>query len=609
MKKRTVLVAALFLLALLLIAGITVYIKKPDAKGSNSSRREETDLGASFNAEEDLQGLDGGEKPESTDALSLQPKPQSLGSNLIQGNVNSPVTEDVQLVRKVLIPEAVTMGEGDIGSFYSNPDFEDVVPVDISSFSAKEIPAKYDSRNVDGKCYITGVEDQGYSYLCWTYACMGAIESDLLMHHPQLKADELDLSEKHLAYYNLHRAEGSLNGDIDGDYRELVNRDDDPGAWIFDYDTGYIAVGGVTDYCISVLTAWKGPVEEKDRDAFKSMYGSSYLFSDNGDEPSDAYSSFCHVQAVDQIPGDHVNNTLIKQMIMEHGSATIGICASSRFFKNHSSTMYSAFDGEPVKTATHEVLIIGWDDEYSASNFKLTPKGDGAWLCKNSWGTGSGEGGCFWLSYYDETVAISNATGFEAATPGDDDWYDNNYQAAGFFTNLVNSLDDAQNMVRTFSAAANPYGMLYEAAGSEKLKAVGFMSLDLYQQYELSVYLDPDKEDGKITFDGDDEPAVSQKISAISGGYHTFELDRAIELEEGDEFFVLIKPVTEGRLVFEEAEDMVGEANYDEWKNLTGNIHNNYEASGRSYYISDDGLSMERQDDKDFFVKAYTVNR
>ena len=58
----------------------------------------------------------------------------------------------------------------------------------------------------------------------------------------------------------------------------------------------------------------------------------------------------------------------------------------------------------------------------------------------------------------------------------------------------------------------------------------------------------------------------------------------------------------------EEAWDMVSQANYDEWNNLTGNFHNYYTASGQSYYISDDGNAMESQSDKDFFIKAYTTN-
>lgn len=612
MKKRSqVLVIVIAALVLILAVGGAIFAKNAGSSNHNSSRRDDDGTGQ-FNADEDLAGLDGGEKPKdqsgSASGSSENASANPFGESKIQETVNAPVTDEVQVVRKIVIPEAVLLGEGDIGSFYGSDGFEDVIPVDISSFSEKELPVKYDSRDVDGKCYVTPVEDQGYSYLCWTYACMGAIESDLLSHH-DYDPKGIDLSEKHLAYYNLHKAEGSEQGGIDGDYRELVNRDDDPGAWVFDYDTGYITSGGVTDYCISLLTAWKGPVEEDGSDAFKSIYGSTYLFTDNGDEPSNAFESAYHVQSVNQVPGTISNNMLIKQMIMEHGAATIGVCAEGRFWKNHNKTLYSSFDGENAKTADHEVLIIGWDDEYSASNFRTPPKGDGAWLCKNSWGTGSGLEGCFYLSYYDETVAVSNAASYDVAAPEDDNWYDHNYQAAGFYTNLVSSLDDAQNTVRAYSAASNPYGIMYEAESSEKLEAVGFMSIDMYQRYQLEIYLNPDEEDGQVTFDADKEPAVSQKISSISGGYHTFELDKAVDLNKGDKFFILIKPYTDGRLVFEEAEDMTGEPNYDEWHNLTGSVHNHYEASGRSYYIADDAASMIRQDDKDFVVKAYTVNR
>ena len=80
-------------------------------------------------------------------------------------------------------------------------------------------------------------------------------------------------------------------------------------------------------------------------------------------------------------------------------------------------------------------------------------------------------------------------------------------------------------------------------------------------------------------------------------------------LNKDDECLVLIRPVTSGRLIYEAACDLVSEPNYDEWNNLTGNIHNSYQASGCSYYVKDDGTGVTRQDDKDFFVKAYTVNR
>ena len=609
MKKSLRNAIVVIVVALVIVGAVSFIVVKNKNATSNSSRRDEAT--SDYNADEDLQGLVG--TPEDNISVDKEAAAASGGSSFISSvvseTVNNPLTSDVEQVRKVLLPEAVQIGDGDIGAFYSNQDFTDVIPVDIDSFSEKEIPSEYDSRNVGGKCYVTEVEDQGYTSLCWTFAALGAVESDLLMHHADLKPEDIDLSEKHLAYYNLHKAQGSLNGTIDGDYRELVNRDEEPDAWLFDYDTGYIDCGGVTNFVISMLTAWKGPVAETGDDEFKSTYGAKYIFTDNADAPSDAYESLYHVQSVDQMPAKLSNNTLVKQMIMEHGAATIGINADSKYWKNHSSNNYSSFGGEKAETANHEVLIIGWDDDYSASNFGTAPEGDGAWLCKNSWGTSSGKEGCFYLSYYDETVDVSNAAAYEVAAPGDDNWYDNNYQSAGFLTNTVSCLDDSENMMRAYTSAKNPYGMLYEATGSQDLKAIGLMSIDLYQQYELDIYVNPDVTEEGITFTNQDVPAISQKISAISAGYHTFELDDEVPLEKGDKFFILIRPATSLRIPFEEAEDMMGEPNYDEWRNLVGSIHNNYEASGNSYYISDDGLSMVKQDDKDFFVKAYTVNR
>ena len=576
------------------------------AAGGNGSRRDDNNTATQ---DEDMSGVVGDPVDPSAQGAAEEAKDKQPAQTVVQEVANAPVTDEVKTVRKLTIPEAVVMDAGDVAAFYSNEDFKDVVPEDASSFDREELPSKYDSRNVNGKRYVTVVEDQGYSYLCWTYACMGAIESDLLMHHPDMSYKDIDLSEKHIAYYNMHKAKGSEGGYIDDDYRELVNADNVSGAWVFDYDTNYITVGSVTNCCISLLTAWKGPVAEAGDDAFKSLYGSSYLFTDNGNEPSDAYDSLYHVQGVYQVRTDMEHNLMVKQMLMEHGAATVGVDADSEHWKDHNSKLYSSYDGETPETANHEVLIVGWDDDYPASNFRNTPPGDGAWICRNSWGESSGEGGFFYLSYYDETVAISNAAAYDVASPGEGNWYDHNYQAGGFINRLISTLDDAENTVTAYTASANPYGVMYEAQGKETLKAVGLMAIDMYQQYEIEVYVNPGEEDGSIAFTTQDKPVLEQKVSAVSGGFHTFELDKAIDLEKGDRFLILVKPETEGRLVFEAAEDTIGYANYDEWQNLTGNVHNNYTASGCSYYISDDGLSMIRQDDKDFFIKGYTCDR
>jgi C1A family cysteine protease len=49
----------------------------------------------------------------------------------------------------------------------------------------------------------------------------------------------------------------------------------------------------------------------------------------------------------------------------------------------------------------HGVSIVGWDDSFSRENFPVSnqPDGDGAWIVRNSWGPGWGDGGYFYMSY------------------------------------------------------------------------------------------------------------------------------------------------------------------------------------------------------------------
>ncbi|WP_029233332.1 C1 family peptidase [Butyrivibrio sp. VCB2006] len=615
--NKKVIIAVGVIIVILGAVGVCFYFYV-NPKNANSSRRD-GQVVASTSAEDDLNAVNGeldenyqqgGSNGADSEAAKQREQDDSaLYSSLQSMGATEPVSESVESVEVILLPEAISIADGDPGQFYGNDDFSDVVPVDIHSFSREDIPTKYDSRNVDGKSYITDIEDQGYTSLCWTYAALGAIESDLLLHNESLSRDELDLSEKHLAYSNMHRANGSVNGYIDGDYREFVNADNEEGAWIFDYDTNYVATGGVADFCISLLTAWKGPVSEKGSNSFKSLYGEKNLFKDNADVPSDIYESEYHVQNVCEVPAGYSNNTMIKQMIMEHGSVTAGVYADDRFWKSHNSTLYADFGTEEAPTANHEVLIIGWDDEYSKDNFTIKPKEDGAWICKNSWGSKNGIEGCFYLSYYDQTTGRNNVAAYSSAVPGQESFYDNNYQAAGFLTYMVSTYEDSENYVTTYSSSVNPYGMLYKAVGDETMKAIGLMGLETYQQYEFDIYVNPENDGEIIEFANLKKPDLTMKASAISGGYHTFELPEEIELAAGDEFFILVRPVTSGRLIYEPTVDSISKPNYDEWNNLTGNVHNNYTASGCSFYIASDGTGLARQDDKDFFVKAYTVNR
>ncbi len=67
--------------------------------------------------------------------------------------------------------------------------------------------------------------------------------------------------------------------------------------------------------------------------------------------------------------------------------------------------IYAHYTYEP-EHINHAVTIVGWDDTFPASYFLEghNPPGDGAWIVKNSWGDKWGDGGYFYLSYYDKSI-------------------------------------------------------------------------------------------------------------------------------------------------------------------------------------------------------------
>lgn len=70
-------------------------------------------------------------------------------------------------------------------------------------------------------------------------------------------------------------------------------------------------------------------------------------------------------------------------------------------------------------SANHAVVIVGYDDNYPASNFRAEhlPPADGAWIVRNSWGDDYAIDGYFYLSYYDQSFCLPET--FEYVTDAD----------------------------------------------------------------------------------------------------------------------------------------------------------------------------------------------
>ena len=84
---------------------------------------------------------------------------------------------------------------------------------------------------------------------------------------------------------------------------------------------------------------------------------------------------------------------MIKQAIIKNGSVSASYEATSDSYNKQ--YFYTGSD-----KSNHSITIVGYDDRISRELFgEKKPESDGAWILKNSWGTGSGNGGYFYLSY------------------------------------------------------------------------------------------------------------------------------------------------------------------------------------------------------------------
>lgn len=216
------------------------------------------------------------------------------------------------------------------------------------------LPASYDLRLVGGK--LPPVRDQGNCGSCWAFATYGSLESFLR------PAESLDLSEQHLI--------------------------DNAGFWYGPCDGGNIVMS--TAY----LARWAGPIGEAD-DPY--VYMAAY--------PDGATPVSKHVQAVAYLPerASSLDNDLIKSHVQGQWVLYVSMYWVDSGYNAAHASFYN--NGVTSGGGGHAVCIVGWDDDYPAANFNVAPPGNGAFIVRNSWGSSWGDGGYFYVSYYDTKFA------------------------------------------------------------------------------------------------------------------------------------------------------------------------------------------------------------
>ena len=336
------------------------------------------------------------------------------------------------------------------------------------------VPTRYDLRE---RGRMSVIKNQGTYGTCWAFAATSALESSLLPEENML------FSVDHM----------SMSNSFDADQ----------------YEGGEYTMG------MAYLAAWQGPVYEED-----DPYGDG--------ETNSRLKAVKHVQEMRIIDGKDYE--AIKEAVFKYGGVTTSLYSTIRssqadteYYKK--STNSYCYIG--TEKPNHDVLIIGWDDNYPKENFATDLEGDGAFICQNSWGEEFGDDGVFYVSYYDTNVGTHNVVYTRIE---DTDNYDHIYQSdlCGWRGKLGFEKEEIY--------AAN----VFTANGDESVAAAGFYATSADTEYEVYVV---------NNFNNESSLTTRTKVASGSleqSGYYTIDFDEPVDVAAGERFAVMLYLKTPG---------------------------------------------------------------
>lgn len=346
---------------------------------------------------------------------------------------------------------------------------------------------------------VANVRTQGNSDNCWSYGALASMESGLIAAGHAART--INLSENHLTWFS-YKGANTLTKNL------YAGKD------TFTASKSPYKEGGNRSMATATLARWFGAADESRASSPSTLSSGIRTASD------------IHLKNADYLPDPTTaaGRKCIKQYLTTKGAVDISYYDDSRYLKKSKSAYYCSTNA----IANHEVAIVGWNDQFSKKNFASQPPGNGAWIVRNSWGSAWGNGGYFYLSYYDKS--LEEPTFFEAEAKdyrkgSTDGRYSGIYQYDGV------GPGDAEFGMSARVSAANRY----IARQDELIQAVGTYTSAAGSTVNVSVYASPAS--------ADPESGVKQYSGSFTlpyAGYHTLELGESIGIPKGYAFSVVL---------------------------------------------------------------------
>ena len=216
----------------------------------------------------------------------------------------------------------------------------------------------------------------------------------------------------------------------------------------------------------------------------------------------------------------------IKDAVYNHGPVSAAFFWDTGHFNSDTNIYY--YNNCPF-SPNHLICIVGWDDSVPHP----AGGGSGAWIVKNSWGTGWGgtcgycsENGYFYLCY--GSGDMEEAAYYE--------YKDHSALEKIYYWDEAGWVNDAGYGTIDYAWMANVFTM----TASGMLTHVDFWTTSNNADYEIKVYGDDNPADGLTN------QLTSELGTCQEAGYYSIALNSTVAVTAGEKYAVTVKVTTPG---------------------------------------------------------------